>query len=57
MFRYSASGPGIPEIRLPGNISAGFYSGEPQNRPSGRPRAGRRAAKVPPEALLCIVAL
>ncbi len=29
----SASG---PEIGLPGRISAGFWSGKPQNRPSGR---------------------
>ncbi len=34
MLRNSASG---PEIGLPGWISAGFQSGEPHNRPSGRP--------------------
>jgi hypothetical protein len=40
MFGISASG---PEMGLPGRISAGFQSGEPQNRSSGRPKAGRRA--------------
>jgi hypothetical protein len=39
MSRNNASG---PEIELLGRISAGFYSGEPQNRPSGRPKADRR---------------
>ena len=29
-----------PEIGLPGRISAGFYSGEPQSLPSDRPKAG-----------------
>ncbi len=37
MLRNSASG---PVIGLPGRITAGFQSGDPQNRPSGRPKAG-----------------
>ncbi len=32
-----------PEIGLLGRMSAGLQSGTPQNRPSGRPSAGRRA--------------
>ncbi len=40
MLRNSASG---PEIGIPGRISAGFHSGKPRSRPSGRPKAGRRA--------------
>ncbi len=40
MLRNSASG---PEIRFPGRILAGFYSGKLQHRPSDRPSAGRRA--------------
>ncbi len=32
----------VLEIGLPGQISAGFTSGKPQNWPSGRPKAGRR---------------
>ncbi len=39
MLRNMASG---PEIGFPGRISAGFDSGKPQNRSSGRPSAGRR---------------
>ncbi len=35
-FLLCNSAPG-PEIRLPSRISAGFQSGKPQNRPSGRP--------------------
>ncbi len=38
---YSASG---PEIWILGRIRAGFWSGEPQDRPFGRPSAGPRAA-------------
>ncbi len=38
MLRNIASG---PEIGLPGRISARFRSGKRQNRPSGRPNAGR----------------
>ncbi len=40
MLLDGASGPGI---RLPGRISAGFWSTKLQNWPSGRPWAGRRA--------------
>ncbi len=40
MLHNSASG---LEIWLPGWISAGFLSGKPRNRPSGRPKGGRRA--------------
>jgi hypothetical protein len=40
MLRDSASG---PEIKFPGLISAGFSSGKRPNRPSGRPKARRRA--------------
>ncbi len=40
MLCTSASG---PEIGLPGRISAGFKSGQPPSRPSGRPSAGRSA--------------
>ncbi len=39
-LRNNASG---PEIGLPDQISTGFYLGDPQNRTSGRPSAGRRA--------------
>ena len=39
MLRNSASG---PDIELPGRISAGFKSGKPRHRPSGRLKAGRR---------------
>ncbi len=39
-LRKSAPGSGTG---LPGWISAGFQSGKLQNRPSGRPKAGRRA--------------
>ncbi len=35
-------GPG-PDIGLPGRISAGVYSGKPQNLPSGLSSANRRA--------------
>ncbi len=35
MLRDSAS---WPETGLPGRTSAGFWSGKPQNRPSGRPK-------------------
>jgi hypothetical protein len=38
MLRNFASG---PEIRLPGRISAEFWSGKPQNRPSPLPPVGR----------------
>jgi hypothetical protein len=38
-----SNGASEPEIDLPGKISAGLYSGKPQNRPSGRPSAGRKA--------------
>ncbi len=44
MFPDNVSG---PEIGLPGQTSAGFYTGKPQNRPSGRPSAGRRAEAFP----------
>ncbi len=40
MLRNNASG---PESGLPAWISDGFSSGKPQTRPSGRPKAGRRA--------------
>ncbi len=40
MLRNSASG---PEIGLPGRILAGLLTGKHRNRPSGRPKAGRRA--------------
>ncbi len=40
MLRNTASG---PEFGLPGQISAGFQSEKLQNRPSGRPKAGRMA--------------
>jgi hypothetical protein len=40
MLRNNACG---PEIGLSGRISAGFSSGKHQNRPSGRPSAGRGA--------------
>jgi hypothetical protein len=40
MLRKSASG---PEIGLPGRILAGLLSGKHRNRPSDRPKAGRRA--------------
>ncbi len=32
-----------PEVVLPGRISTGYWPGKPQNRPSDRPKAGRRA--------------
>ena len=32
-----------PQIGLPGRISVGLQSGNPQNQPSGRPSAGRGA--------------
>ncbi len=41
MLRYSASG---LEIGLLGRILAGLLPGKHQNRPSGRPSAGRKAA-------------
>ncbi len=40
ILRNIASG---PEIGLPGRILAGLLPGRHQNRPSGRPMAGRRA--------------
>ncbi len=40
MLRNSASG---PEIGLLGRILAGLLPGKHRNRPSGRPKAGRRA--------------
>ena len=40
MLRDSASG---PSIGLPGWILAGLLPGKHRNRPSGRPKAGRRA--------------
>ncbi len=40
MLRNTASG---PEIGLPGRILAGLLTGKDRNRPSGRPKAGRRA--------------
>ncbi len=40
MLRNNASG---PEIGLPGRILAGLLPEKHQNRPSGRPKAGRRA--------------
>jgi hypothetical protein len=39
MLRNSASG---PEIKLPGRILDGRLPGKNRNRPSGRPKAGRR---------------
>ncbi len=41
VLRNSVSG---PEIGFPGMISAGSLAGKHQNRPSGRPKAGRRVA-------------
>ncbi len=40
LLRNNASG---PEISLPGRILAALPSGKHRNRPSGRPKAGRRA--------------
>ncbi len=40
MLRTNASG---PEIGLPGRILVGLPPGKDRNRPSGRPKAGRRA--------------
>ncbi len=41
MLRNNASGPGSS---LAGQIAAELHSGKPHNRPSGRPKASRRAA-------------
>ncbi len=40
MLRNNASG---PEIGLPGRILAGLLQGKHRNRPSGLPKAGRKA--------------
>jgi hypothetical protein len=44
MLNDNASG---PEIGLPSRISAGFYSGRPQPRPSGRPKAAGHMREYP----------